>query len=443
MVALCFYFEVHQPFRINHYRIKDIGEHKNYFNSDSNQVIFEKVAKKCYWPAGLLIASLLKRYPTSFKVTFSLSGTFLAQCEEYDPKLLELYQDILSLKNAEIICETSHHSLSALIDEEEFFAQIDLHKKNIKKLFDREVSAFRNTELIYSNNIGKLIEKAGFNTCLVEGWDPFIPQGWNPHHVFHHPEKQNLKLLPKSYKLSDDLAFRFSNRGWESWPLTPEKYHAWFEKLLDGTHEFVGLFMDYETFGEHQWADTGIFEFLENFISNMTLDKRFEFLTVSEVSQKFSAQAPLDIDRPLSWADTERDISAWLGNRIQEDAFAKVYSLKKQISSLKDDSLTEEWRRLLTSDHFYYMCIKWSNDGDVHKYFSPFESPYEAYLDYVNILEDFELKCAEKIKEKELTKNNVLIQAYGHIGENAACPKTIQASSPQPISSPVLVKMDN
>ncbi|WP_161597527.1 glycoside hydrolase family 57 protein [Fluviispira multicolorata] len=443
MVALCFYFEVHQPFRINHYRIKEIGAHKTYFNEESNQNIFEKVAKKCYWPAGLLIASLLKRYPKSFKVTFSMSGTFLEQCETYDPKLLELYQDILSLSNAEIICETSHHSLAALIDEEEFYSQIELQRNNIKRLFNRKVTAFRNTELIYSNHIGKLVEKAGFQTCLLEGWDPYIPKGWNAHHIFHHPELQNLKLLPKSYKLSDDLAFRFSNQSWESWPLTTEKYHSWFEKLLDGNHEFVGLFMDYETFGEHQWADTGIFEFLDRFISNMTYDKRFEFLTVSEAANKFTARAPMDVNRPLSWADTERDISAWLGNRIQEDAFEKVYQLKKQIRYLNDESLTKEWRKLLTSDHFYYMCIKWSNDGDVHKYFSPFDSPYEAYLDYVNILEDFEMKCAEKVRLKDLAQGTIQELAQGNLGENKECTKTIQASSPQKKSSPASVKMGN
>ena len=443
MVALCFYFEVHQPFRINHYRIKDISKHNPYFNENSNQVIFEKVAKKCYWPAGLLIASLLKRHPTNFKVTFSMSGTFLEQCELYDPKLLELYQDILSLPNAEIICETSHHSLSSLWDEEEFFNQIEIQKNNLKKLFNCEPKAFRNTELIYSNKIGKMVTKAGFDVCLLEGWDPFVPEGWNAHHVFHHPELPQLKLLPKSYKLSDDLAFRFSNRAWESWPLTADKYHSWLEKLLDGNHEFVGLFMDYETFGEHQWADTGIFEFLDRLVTNIAFDNRFEFLTVSETAQKFNARAPMDVDRPLSWADTERDISAWLGNRIQEDAFAKAYKLKNDIFLLNDKETTEEWRKLLTSDHFYYMCIKWSSDGDVHKYFSPFDSPYEAYLDYVNILEDLEIKCSEKIRLKDLAKNTIKEISKETAGEIEECEKTTQASPPRKKSSHVSGKMVN
>ncbi len=443
MVALCFYFEVHQPFRINHYRIKEISKHNPYFNEASNQIIFEKVAKKCYWPAGLLIASLLKRHPNHFKVTFSMSGTFLEQCSLYDHKLLELYQDILSLPNAEIICETSHHSLASLWDEEEFFNQIEIQKYNLKKLFNCEPKAFRNTELIYSNNIGKMVAKAGFDVCLLEGWDPFIPEGWNSHHVFHHPELHQLKLLPKSYKLSDDLAFRFSNRTWESWPITADKYHSWLEKLLDGNHEFIGLFMDYETFGEHQWADTGIFEFLDRFVTNIVNDNRFEFLTVTETAQKFSARAPMDVDRPLSWADSERDISAWLGNRIQEDAFARAYKLKNNIILLNDNETTEEWRKLLTSDHFYYMCIKWSSDGDVHKYFSPFDSPYEAYLDYVNILEDLEIKCAEKIRLKDLAKKTINEISKEKAGEIEECEKTTQASPPRKKSSHVLGKMLN
>ncbi|APJ03986.1 glycoside hydrolase family 57 protein [Silvanigrella aquatica] len=443
MVALCLYFEVHQPFRISHYRIKDISKHKDYFNDISNQSIFEKVARKCYWPAGLLIASLLKRHPNDFKVTFSMSGTFLQQCELYDLKLLELYQDILSLPNAEIICETSHHSLASLFDEEEFYKQIEIQKSTLKKLFNREPKAFRNTELIYSNKIGELVKKAGFDVCLLEGWDPFIPENWSPHHIFHHPYIHDLKLLPKSYKLSDDLAFRFSNRSWESWPLTAEKYHTWLEKLLDGNHEFVGLFMDYETFGEHQWADTGIFEFLDRFVTNIVYDKRFEFLTVSETANKFSPRAVMNVDRPLSWADTERDISAWLGNRIQEDALERAYKLKNDILLLDDNETTEEWRKLLTSDHFYYMCIKWSSDGDVHKYFSPFDSPYEAYLDYVNILEDLEIKCAEKIRLKELANSHVQGISNENIGEREECEKTTQASRPLKKSSHASGKMAN
>ncbi|WP_158999648.1 glycoside hydrolase family 57 protein [Pigmentibacter ruber] len=441
MVAICFYFEIHQPFRINHYRIKEINKHKAYFNSESNEQIFHKVAKKCYWPAGLLFASLLKNFPENFKISFSMSGTFLEQCELYDKKLLELYQDILSLPNTEIICETSHHSLASLYDEEEFYAQIDKQKQKIFELFSKVPTTFRNTELIYSNRIGDLVSNSGFNTCLLEGWDPFIPAGWGPHHVFHHPENHNLKLLPKSYKLSDDLAFRFSNRAWAEWPLTSEKYKNWFEKLLDGSHEFVGLFMDYETFGEHQWAETGIFEFLEHFISNMTQDKRFEFLTVSEVSAKFQSRAPMSVDRPLSWADTERDISAWLGNRIQEDAIQKAYKLKTLVYRLNDSQILEEWRKLLTSDHFYYMCIKWSNDGDVHKYFSPFDSPYEAYLDYVNILEDLECKCNKLFQSN--TKSFERNKQRNDAGEITVCEKTTPVSQPQKNFLPVLEKTAN
>lgn len=440
MVAICFYFEVHQPFRINHYRIKEISKHKPYFNDESNAQIFHKVAKKCYWPAGLLLASLLRNFPTQFKVTFSMSGTFLEQCKLYDPKLLELYQDILSLPNTEIICETSHHSLAALCDKEEFFTQIEIQKKTIQELFHKVPTAFRNTELIYSDTIGELITQAGFAVCLLEGWEPFIPQGWNPHHVFHHPTLPQLKLLPKSYKLSDDLAFRFSNQAWNEWPLTASKYKTWYEKLLDGQHEFVGLFMDYETFGEHQWAETGIFEFLEHFISSMTQDNRFEFLTITEVAEKFNPRAAMGVDRPLSWADTERDISAWLGNRIQEDALQKAYKLKPMIYELNHSDILAEWRKLLTSDHFYYMCIKWSHDGDVHKYFSPFDSPYEAYLDYVNILEDLEIKCQKLLAAAAKNTDPIF---HMDTEEAITCEKITPVLPPQRIYSPASEKTLN
>jgi alpha-amylase len=440
MVALSFYFEVHQPFRISDFRIQHIGSHKNYFNDASNKAIFEKVAKNCYWPAGLLIASLLKRHSNKFKVTFSITGTFLEQCSLYAPKLLELYQDILSLPNTEILCETSHHSLAALFDEDEFFKQIETQKNLIKKIFNREMTAFRNTELIYSNAIGKMVAKAGFHTCLVEGWEPYLPNGWNSHHIFHHPEIPSLKLFPKSYKLSDDIAFRFSNKMWPSWPLTAEKYHFWLESLLDGNHECIGLFMDYETFGEHQWRDTGIFEFLDHFVDKIANDDRFEFLTISDAVNKFPPRAPMDVSRPLSWADTERDLSAWLGNRIQYDAIEKVYKLKSNIELLNDMRLTEEWRKLLTSDHFYYMCIKWANDGDVHKYFSPFDSPYEAYLNFVNIIEDLEMKCAEKLQVKTIGLEQSADEGNVSLGGKQECQKTTQVSRRQKTSWHALEK---
>jgi alpha-amylase len=426
MVSLCFYFQVHQPFRLNHYRVKQIGSHTPYFDDTKNRQIFNKVATKCYWPAGRLFASLLRRFPQEFSISFSFSGTFLEQCELYDPALLELYQDILALPNAEVICETSHHSLAALADSEEFFDQVEKQRENLFRLFGAKPTVFRNTELIYSDAIGELVHKLGFDGCLLEGWETYLPEGWNAHHLFHHPRHPDLKLLPKSYQLSDDIAFRFSNREWNSWPLTASKYHSWLERLLDGKHEFVGLFMDYETFGEHQWADTGIFTFLETWVESMAKDPRFHFVMPSQAIQRFSPRSPMTVGKPMSWADTERDISAWLGNSIQEDSFAKSYALKKDVLATKSDALLEEWRKLLTSDHLYYMCIKWSQDGDVHKYFSPFESPYDAYLDYANIIEDLTLKCV-KFRDAITTAENASEQGILTCDQSSI----LQSSEPQ------------
>lgn len=393
MVALCFYFQVHQPFRIKHYRIRQIGSHTNYFNDALNESVFHKVATNCYWPAGELIFSLLKKFPQDFSVTFSLSGTFLEQCERFEPALLDLYKRIFECPNADILCETSHHSLAVLKDTEEFSKQVKIQRKRLKSLFQREPVAFRNTELIYSDFIGEKVADLGFKGCLHEGWDPIIPEGWNAHHLFGHPTRDSLKLLPKSYHLSDDIAFRFSDRGWASWPLTADKYINWLERLQDGKHEFIGLFMDYETFGEHQWKETGIFEFFSHLVEGIIRHQNFEFTSVTQALERFPARGVLHAPTPLSWADSERDITAWLGNSLQEEAFTKVYALKKLVHQTFDIGLLEEWRKLQTSDHFYYICIKYSHDGDVHKYFSPFSSPYDAYLDFMNILHDFEIKC--------------------------------------------------
>ncbi|MBM3381194.1 MAG: alpha-amylase [Betaproteobacteria bacterium] len=392
MVALCFYFQVHQPYRLRQVRLDENTPAEQLFSDEKNRSVFHKVAEKCYWPMGKLLEHLLLKYPNDFRVSFSFSGTFLSQCKEYDPHLYALYTFLGQLPNAHIICETSHHSLAALRSADEFRSQVAEQLCTLKNLFNKTPRVFRNTELIYSDAIGSLVSQLGFEGCLLEGWDPWLPQGWNAHHVFRHPTQSSLKLLPKSYKLSDDMAFRFSDRNWASWPLTADRYVNWLESLLDGQHEFIGLFMDYETFGEHQWADSGIFHFFEDLIHRVVSHPQLHFVGVEEALQRDSRSA-MAVPVPTSWADTERDLSAWLSNPLQEEALDRVMALEPMVRAIANPELTEQWRKLQTSDHFYYMCIKYSHDGDVHKYFSPYDSPYDAYLDHRSAVEAFERVC--------------------------------------------------
>jgi alpha-amylase len=392
MVALCFYFQVHQPYRLRQVRLDENTAAENLFSDEKNRSIFHKVAEKCYWPMGKLLEHLLLKYPNDFRVSFSFSGTFLSQCKEYDPHLYALYTFLGQLPNAHIICETSHHSLAALKSPAEFSSQVAEQLSTLQTLFKKTPRVFRNTELIYSDAIGSLVSQLGFEGCLLEGWDPWLPRGWNAHHIFRHPTQGALKLLPKSYKLSDDMAFRFSDRNWASWPLTAERYVHWLESLLDGQHEFVGLFMDYETFGEHQWADSGIFHFFEDLIHKVVSHPQLHFVGVEE-ALRFESRSPMAVPVPTSWADTERDLSAWLSNPLQEEALDRVMALEPLVRAIGCPEIAEQWRKLQTSDHFYYMCIKYSHDGDVHKYFSPYDSPYDAYLDHRSAVEAFERVC--------------------------------------------------
>ncbi|NBO38933.1 alpha-amylase [bacterium] len=420
MVAVCFYFQVHQPYRLRQVRLDEPTDTPSLFSDEKNRSVFHKVAEKCYWPMGKLLEHLLLKYPNDFRVSFSFSGTFLSQCKEYDPDLYKLYTYLGQLKNSHIICETSHHSLAALKSPTEFRSQVAEQLCNLQNLFGKTPRVFRNTELIYSDAIGSMVSEMGFEGCLLEGWDPWLPMGWNAHHIFNHPSQHQLRLLPKSYKLSDDMAFRFSDRNWASWPLTAQTYVHWLESLLDGQHEFVGLFMDYETFGEHQWADSGIFHFFEDFVHRVVTHPNIHFVGVDD-ALKFDIRSSMAVPVPTSWADTERDLSAWLSNPLQEEALARVMALEGIILQLNSHELTEQWRRLQTSDHFYYMCIKYSHDGDVHKYFSPYDSPYDAYLDHRSAVEAFERICRAQLSKQnsfQLKDNHTEQMINIHPSEN-------------------------
>ena len=389
MVNICFYFQVHQPYRLKKYRVFDIGQHHNYFDENKNREILQKVAAKCYFPANKVVLNLLKEHP-ELKVSYSFSGIVLEQLEKYSPKALNLFQKIVNTGQVEILEETYHHSLAFLYSKKEFEDQIKLHTKKIKQFFGQKPKIFRNTELIYNNQLAKHVEKLGYKAILAEGWEHYL--GWrSPNFLYQPPKTKKIKLLLKNYKLSDDIAFRFSDKNWSEHPLTAEKYARWINQV-NGNGEIVNLFMDYETFGEHQWADTGIFRFFARLPQELRKHPDNQFVTPSEAIKKLKPKDTIDIPHLLSWADTERDASAWLGNKMQQGALQHLYKLQRQIKWKKDKTLLNDWRKLQTSDHFYYMCTKWFNDGDVHKYFNPYDGPYDCYIAFMNIINDLKTR---------------------------------------------------
>ncbi len=403
MASICFYFQVHQPYRIKKYQIFDIGSGSEYFNdkSDSNlnnEKILLKVARKCYLPTNKLLLKLLKQHP-EFKISFSLSGVFLEQLEEFSPETLISFQELVKTGQVEILGETYYHSLSFLYSREEFKKQVERHKKKIKKIFNVTPKVFRNTELIYNNDLAWEAEQMGYKGILAEGWDNVLK--WrSPNFLYSTPGTEKIKLLLKNYKLSDDIAFRFSNKEWVEHPLTAPKFSQWINEV-NGNGNVVNLFMDYETFGEHQWEDTGIFKFLEALPAEILKHPDNDFVTPSEAIEKYNTVGELEIPNFVSWADMERDLSAWLSNSIQHDAIQKIYDLEKDVLETENDAIVEDWRRMQTSDHFYYMCTKYFNDGDVHKYFSPYESPYEAFISFMNTLSDLKHRIELSKKEKQ------------------------------------------
>ena len=399
MPSVCFYFQCHQPRRVKKYSVFNIGNDPHYFNdgSDSktnNRKIIEKVAGKCYLPANRLLLELLNKYP-EFKVSFSLSGIFLEQLEEYAPAVLASFQDLVKTGRVELLNETYYHSLAYLYSVDEFRRQVRMHRKKIIDLFNYEPEVFRHTELIYNNDLAREVAGLGYRGILAEGADHVL--GWrSSNFVYASPstgsgQKHGLPLLLKNYKLSDDIAFRFSSREWSEYPLTAPKFASWIT-ALNGSGQVINLFMDYETFGEHQWADTGIFDFLRALPAELLKHPDNRFVTVSDALQLHEARGEIDAPNFYSWADTERDLSAWLGNPMQQEAARKLYDLESAVMKTKNEGLISNWRRLGTSDHLYYMCTKWWHDGDVHKYFSPYESPYEAFISFMNVLNDLKLR---------------------------------------------------
>jgi len=396
MKNICLYFQVHQPFRLKRYRFFDVGKDHYYYDDYLNKHILKKVANRCYLPTNELLYSLLNEYKGQFKVSFSLTGIFLDQCELYAPEVIESFKKLAATGQVEFLSETYSHSLAALGNPEEFTVQVNLHKRKIESLFGVTPTVFRNTELVYSDGIGELVSKMGFKAMLAEGAKHVL--GWkSPNFIYYNVIEPRLKVLLRNYKLSDDIAFRFSNRSWSEWPLKAETYLHW----LKGTpvnEDFLNLFMDYETMGEHQPVESGIHQFLEHLVRQIIQDPATGFALPCEIADGHQAVGPLSVPFPSSWADEERDLSAWLGNEMQKEAFKKIYSLRKLVIQANDPELSKDWAYLQSSDHFYYMSTKFFADQSVHNYFNPYNSPYDAFINYMNIVSDFIIRLEKKVK---------------------------------------------
>jgi alpha-amylase len=392
MPSVCFYFQVHQPLRLRRYSVFDTDRH--YFDDHHNAEVIRKVANKCYLPGNRVMLETIRGHEGRFKIAFSISGVSLEQFERHAPQVIDSFRELAATGCVEFLAETYHHSLAFVYSHHEFREQVELHRQKVKSLFDQEPRVFRNTELIYNNEVGTFIGHMGFDGVLTEGADHVLGLH-SPNLAYKPPGASKIRLLLKNYRLSDDIAFRFSNRAWEQWPLTAEKFARWVNQI-NGHGTVCNLFMDYETFGEHQWADTGIFDFLRHLPAEvLRASSENDFVTPSEAIDRYEPAGELDVPQMISWADTERDLSAWIGNAMQSNALHELYKMEAALRKKADEDLLTDWRRLQTSDHFYYMSTKHWADGQVHQYFSPYESPYDGYINFMNVLDNVQTRLRE------------------------------------------------
>jgi alpha-amylase len=403
MPVVCLYFQVHQPRRLRHYTFFDIDRVPSYEDEEANRLLLNRVADKCYLPANRLLLDQIRRHGDAFRIAFSLTGVVLEQLEQNRPDVLDSFKELADTGCVEFLNETYHHSLAFLFSYREFRQQVLQHKRKIKSLFGQTPTTFRHTELIYNNDLAHAVEKMGCRTILAEGAERIL-NGQSPDCVYQPAGCRTLKLLLRNYRLSDDIAFRFSDRTWPHYPLTAEKFASWISRI-DADNAVVSLFMDYETFGEHHWAESGIFKFLASFPMEILKHSRFRFQTPGEAAASHDPVAALNAPDALSWADQARDLTAWLGSAMQQDAIQTLYKLEARVRRRRENKHLKTWRMLQTSDHFYYMCTKWSADGDVHRYFNPYPSPYDAYINYMNILDDFSRRIKRKSSGPNETKS--------------------------------------
>jgi alpha-amylase len=404
VTAVVFYFQVHQPYRLKPFKPADVGSRKRYFDTPVNRALVRRVAKRCYQPMNRLLLEQIEATDGRFRCAFSLSGTVIQQLKDWAPKALDSFVKLAETGCVEFLAETSHHSLAFDGDPVEFRAQVANHCVVVEDLFGRRPTTFRNTELVIDEPLARWVEDMGFDVLLGEGADQLL--GWrSPQFVYRPRGCTRLKLLLRSYLFSDDIAFRFSNRDWPHHPLFADTFAQWLHAVPEKA-QFLGLFMDYETFGEHQWKETGILEFMRHLPTLILEDERFSFETPSALAAACEPQGELEIPRVVSWADEERDLTAWLGNLMQREAHRSLYAIASEVRAVAAagyPSLLADWRKLTTSDHVYYMCTKFFSDGDVHKYFSPYDTPHEAFVRFMSVLDDLKIRLRQKQRRGKTT----------------------------------------
>ena len=415
MKAICFYFQIHQPFRLKTYRFFDIGNDHYYYDDFANDDIITRIAHRSYLPANEMLKEMIAQYGKKFKVAFSISGTALEQLEQYVPEFIDSMKELTATGCVEFLSETYAHSLASLQDPEEFVAQVKAHDEKIYQLFGQMPKVFRNTELIYDDDIAAMVLSMGFKGAITDGAKHIL--GWkSPNYVYNSAAAPKLKLLLKTSKLSDDISFRFSNTEWVNYPLRADTYINWIAQLPE-EEQIVNLFMNYDTFGELQPRESGIFEFMKA-LPRFAAEHDIQFMTPSEVISKLKPVAELSVLHPISWTDEARDTSAWLGNTLQNEAVEKLYSIGERVRLCQDKRIKQDWNYLQASDHFFYMCTKHSSDGSVHSHYSPYDSPYAAFTNYMNVLSDFmtrvEAQYPSDIDNEELNSLLLTIRNQEH-----------------------------
>jgi alpha-amylase len=398
MPDVCLYFQVHQPNRLLSYDFFRIGENAVYEDEAMNREILNKVSEKCYLPANRMFQQLVERNEGRFRMALSISGIVIEQMERWRPDVLESFKQLVASGSVELLAETYYHSLSFVHSNKEFDRQVDMHLEKLEEVFHVRPRVFRNTELIYNDAIAAKAETMGFDGVIAEGVEQNLG-GHSPNFLYRAPTTARIKTLLRNIRLSDDLGFRLSDSAWPEHPLTPEKFAGW---LAGCEGDVVNLFMDYESIGEHQWEDTGIFKFWQN-LPDAVSDAGLQWVMPSEAVELYRASREYSSDRITSWADAERDLSAWMGNVMQQEAIAKVHRLEQEILAVNDPALTDTWAKMQTSDHFYWMSTKGGTDGSVHSYFTPYPSPYDAYIYFMNVLADLQIRLRRAQEEKGLS----------------------------------------
>lgn len=424
MKTVCLFFQIHQPFRHRRYRFFDIGNDHYYYDDFTNESIMHKIAMKSYVPANKLLIKLANQLGSNFKVSFSITGVALEQFQLYAPEVIESFQELVKTGCVEFLSETYSHSLSSLNEKSIFEEQVKLHDQKIVELFGVQPKVFRNTEMIYSDEIGAHVAKMGYKAILTEGAKQVL--GWkSPNYVYVNAINPRLKVLMRNFKLSDDIAFRFANTNWAEYPLTSEKFVKWLEDV-NPKDEVINLFLSYESFGDRQSKETGIFNFMESLVIKIAKHPTLQLATPSEVIEDLQPISAVSVPNPISWADEERDLTAWLGNGMQKEAFEKLYKLSNQMQNCTDEELMKDWNFLQVSDHFYYMSTKFFSDGEVHGYFNPFDSPYDAFINYMNVLSDFKMRLKAFNPENEV--ENEIASLHKIILEKEEKIKRLEAS---------------